>query len=163
MFINNGDAVLGLPIYLMVAIISAAAVIAMLVLSMHHITTESQTYQVEYEIQRIISEAENMFEYADSGTMVTLNIDFPQDMKFMVFGGLPENNGLPPTILTLNENTSNNYYFVMNNGRTTTGHTHVRFSGEQTNEISILRPGTYDLKLELVKENNGKTYVKIFH
>lgn len=54
---------MGLPIYLIVAIIIATAVIAMLVLSMHHITIESQTHQVKYEIQRIISEAENMFEY----------------------------------------------------------------------------------------------------
>ena len=63
MFLNNKDAIMGLPIYLIVAIIIATAVIAMLVLSMHHITIESQTHQVKYEIQRIISEAENMFEY----------------------------------------------------------------------------------------------------
>ncbi len=64
MFLNNKDAIMGLPIYLIVAIITATAVIAMLVFSMHNITIESQTYQVECELQRIISEAENMFEYA---------------------------------------------------------------------------------------------------
>ena len=64
MFLNNKDAIMGLPIYLIVAIITATAVIAMLVFSMHSITIESQTYQVECELQRIISEAENMFEYA---------------------------------------------------------------------------------------------------
>ncbi len=160
---NDEKAVMGLPTYLLVAIITSAVIIAIFSMSIYNISKDIQYQNVKNEMDKILSEAENMFEYADSGTMVTLNIDFPQDMKFMVFGGLPENNGLPPTILTLNENTSNDYYFVMNDGRTTTGHTHVRFSGEQTNKISILYPGTYDLKLELVKENNGKTYVKIFH
>ena len=160
---NDEKAVMGLPTYLLVAIITSAAIIAIFSMSIYNISKDTQYQNIRNEIDKILSEAENMFEYADSGTMVTLNIDFPQDMKFMVFGDLPKNNGLLPTTLTLNENTSNNYYFVMDNGRTTTDHTHVRFSGEQTNEISILYPGTYDLKLELVKENNGKTYVKIFH
>jgi hypothetical protein len=160
---DDEKAVMGLPTYVLVAIITSTAIIAIFSMSIYNISKDTQYQNVKNEMDKILSEAENMFEYADSATMVTLNIDFPQDMKFMVFGDLPKNNALVPTTLTLNENTSNNYYFVMNNGKTTTGHTHVRFSGEQTNEISILYPGTYDLKLELVKENNGKTYVKIFH
>ncbi len=160
---NDEKAVMGLPTYLLVAIITSAAIIAIFSMSIYNISKDTQYQNITNEVDKILSEAENMFEYADSGTMVTLTVNLPQNMKFMVFGGLPENNGLAPSTLTLNEVTSNDYYFVMDNGRSTTGHTNVRFSGEQTNEISILYPGTYDLKLELVKENNGKTYVKIFH
>lgn len=161
MFINNDDAVLGLPIYLMVAIISAAAVIAMLALSMHHITTESQTYQVEYEIQRIISEAENMFEYADEGTLVTVHVEFPDSMSFVVFGDLPENGGAEPDDLTLEENTSNNYYFVMNDGTLLTYHSIARFSSDDETTIALFHSGVYDLTLELYY-TGGKTYVKIY-
>ena len=161
MFINNDDAVLGLPIYLMVAIISAAAVIAMLVLSMHHITAESQTYQVEYEIQRIISEAENMFEYADEGTLVTVHVEFPDSMSFVVFGDLPENGNAEPGDLTLDENTSNNYYFVMNDGTLSTYHSIARFSSDDETTIALFHSGIYDLTLELYY-TGGKTYVKIY-
>ena len=161
MFISNKDAILGLPVYLIVAIITATAVIAMLVLSMHHITTETQTHQVEYEIQRITSEAENMFEYADEGTLVTVHVEFPNSMKFAVFGDLPKNGNSEPVNLTLDENTSNNYYFVMNDGTRMTFHSNARFCGNDETTIALFHPGIYDLTLEL-QFVGGKTYVKIY-
>ena len=161
MFIINKDAIMGLPIYLIVAIITATAVIAMLVLSMHHITTETQIHQVEYEIQRIVSEAENMFEYADEGTLVTVHAEFPNSMKFVVFGDLPKNENSKPVNLTLEENTSNNYYFVMNDGACMTFHSNARFCGNDEATIALFQPGIYDLTLEL-QFVGGKTYVKIY-
>ena len=161
MFLNNKDAIMGLPIYLIVAIITATAVIAMLVLSMHHITIESQTYQVECELQRIISEAESMFEYADEGTLVTVHVEFPDSMKFVVFGGMPENRNAEPVDLTIDENTSNNYYFVMNDGTLSTFHSIVRFSSYNETTIALFHPGIYDLTLEL-QYVGGKSYVKIY-
>ena len=161
MFLNNKDAVLGLPIYLIVAIISATAVIAMLVLSMHHITKESQAHQVEYEIQRIISEAENMFEYADEGTLVTIHVEFPDSMKYTVFGDLAENGNAEPVDLILDENTSNNYYFVMNDGTLMTFHSNARFSGNDITTIALFHSGVYDLTLEL-HHTGDTTYVKIY-
>ena len=161
MFPNNKDAIMGLPIYLIVAIITATAVIAMLVLSMHHITTETQIHQVEYEIQRITSEAENMFEYADEGTLVTVHVEFPNSMKFVVFGDLPKNGNTKPVNLSLDENTSNNYYFVMNDGTISTFHSIVRFSSHNETTIALFHPGIYDLTLELCYVG-GKSYVKIY-
>jgi len=161
MFLNNKDAIMGLPIYLIVAIITATAVIAMLVFSMHNITIESQTYQVECELQRIISEAENMFEYADEGTLVTAHVEFPDSMKFVVFGDMPENRNAEPVDLTIDENTSNNYYFVMNDGTLSTFHSIVRFSSYNETTIALFHPGIYDLTLEL-QHVGGKSYVKIY-
>ena len=161
MILNNNDAVLGLPIYLIIAIVSAATVIAMLVLSMHQITIESQTHQVEYEIQRIISEAENMFEYADDGTLVTVHVEFPSSMKYVVYGDLAENGNVEPINFSLDENTSNNYYFVMNDGTRMAFHSNARFSSNATTTIALFPSGVYDLSLEL-DTTGDKTYVKIY-
>jgi len=161
MFMSNKDAIMGLPIYLIVAIITATVVLAMLVLSMYNLSTETQTHQVEYEIQKITSEAENMFEYADEGTLVTVYVEFPNSMKFVVFGDLPKNRNSEPANLTLDESTSNNYYFVMNDGTCMTFHSNARFCGNDETTIALFYPGIYDLTLEL-QFVGGKTYVKIY-
>jgi len=82
-------------------------------------------------------------------------------MKYLVFGGLPQNGIAEPTNLTFKENTSNSYYFVMNDGRILTAHSPVRFSSDDINEIAVFYPGVYDVTLELDKVDGG-TYVKIY-
>ena len=156
------EAVMNLPIYILVAIIVAAASIAVFSIAIHNIWLDSQIHQIKCEMDIIVSEVENMFEYADEGTMVSVHTDFPPSMRFIVFGGLPKNGDFELDSITLDENTSNNYYFVMNNGRIFTYHSNARFSGKNHNEMAVFHPGVYDLKLELVKESDGKTYVKIY-
>jgi len=160
--IDDKKAVMGLPIYIMVAIIVAAAIIAILLIGIYNVSLDSQFYKTQQEINKIISEAENMFEYADEGTMITIHSEFPSSMKFAVFGGLPKNKMNELNDLTLDDNTSNNYFFVMNNGKILVSHSNARFSNKNTDQISVFYPGVYDLKLELVKEFDGKTYVKIY-
>ena len=161
MVLDSKDAIMGLPIYLLVAMVTATVVIALLVLSMYNITIELQINQVEYEIQKIASEAENMFEYADEGTLVTLHVEFPDSMKFAVFGNMPENKNAEPTNLSLHDTTSNNYYFVMNDGTFASYHSNARFSGCNETTIAIFYPGIYDLRLELCTIG-GNSYVKIY-
>jgi hypothetical protein len=158
----NKEAVMGLPIYIIVAIVVATAIIAILSISIYNASLDLQFHKTQQEINKIVSEAENMFEYADEGTMITIHSEFPSSMKFAVFGGLPKNKTNEINDLTLNENTSNNYFFVMNNGKISIHHSNARFSSKNTGQIAIFYPGTYDLKLELVKETDGKTYVKIY-
>jgi len=160
--LKNKEAVMGLPIYLMVAIIVAAAIIIILAISIYNVSLESQFHKTQQEINKIVSEAENMFEYADEGTMITIHSEFPSSMKFAVFGSLPKNKTNEINDLTLDENTSNNYFFVMNNGKISIYHSNARFSSKNTDQIAVFYPGTYDLKLELIKESDGKTYVKIY-
>jgi len=155
-------AALGLPAYIMVALVVSAAVIAVFSLSIYNIWLDSQFHQVGYELNKIVSEAEDMFEYADEGTMVTVHVEFPGSMRYIIFGGLPCDSGSIPVSFNLDENTSNNYCFVMDDGRISILHSNARFSGNKTDEIAVFYPGVYDLKLELVKGLNGKSYVKIY-
>jgi len=160
MIIKNDEAAIGLPVYVMVAIIVGSIVFAAFALSIYNIHKDAQVDIVAAEIEKITAEAENMFEYADEGTQVTIHVDFPNSMRFMVFGSLPTDGISEPSDLSLNEDMSNSYYFVMDDGTIKTYSSNARFSGESTNEIAILHPGSYNLKIELV-ESEGKSYVKI--
>jgi hypothetical protein len=158
---RNDYAIMGYPVYLLVAIIVASVIIGLIAISVYNIWMDSQRHQVEYVTDSIISEAENMFEYADEGTVVSVSVEFPSSMRFVVFGSLPEQGTATPTDFTLDENVSNNYYYVMSDGSCATFHSNARFSGEQTNETAVFYPGSYDLTLELVKVE-GRSYVKIY-
>ena len=159
--INNNRAVIGMPVYLLVAIVVAGVIIGLFALSIYNSIKNSQTEQIKSEIEKIISEAENMFEYADEGTLVTVSVDFSNSLKFAVFGSMPQNGVLKPTNYNLDEKMSNNYYFVTDDGTVSSYSSNARFSSQDTSSIAVFGPGVYDLSLELEKKG-GKTYVKIY-
>jgi hypothetical protein len=158
---DNRNAVLGQPFYLLVIIIVAASIIVVLICSLQQIMINSEIYHVEHEINRIETEATNMFEYANDGTTITLHLSFPTSLRHIVFGALPTNTTTDPSLLTLDENTSNNYYFEMNNGIVQTYHSNARFCDKNLTRIVVLHPGEYTLTLELCSYEE-KTYVKIY-
>lgn len=150
--------VVGQPIGLLVILIVASVIIASLCLSIPNLIKESQIQNVECEVDRILIEATNMFEYADNGSIVTIPVEFPTSMQFVVFGYLPRNGTNEPVNLTLEEKTSNNYYYVMNDGTLRTFHSNARFSNYNMTQIAIFHSGNYDITLELC-QMGGKTYV----
>ena len=159
--IERKEAVIGMPIYLMVAIVVASLITGIFAFSIYASIKKSQTDEVKSEIEKIISEAENMFEYADKGTLVTVSVDFSNSLKFAVFGSMPQNGALKPTNYNLDEKMSNNYYFVTDDGTVSSYSSNARFSSQNTSSIAVFGPGVYDLSLELEKKG-GKTYVKIY-
>jgi len=122
---------------------------------------DAQVDIVRAEIEKITSEAENMFEYANEGSLVTVHVNFPDSMGFLVFGDLPENGVLEPTDHSLDEGTSNCYFFVMEDGTVETHSSNARFSGASVDEIALLGPGSYDVRIELERVGD-KSYVKIY-
>jgi len=155
---NHG--VLGLPTYLLVTLVVAAAILAVFSFSLVTLWNDTQLYQVSRELDKLVTEAEAMFEYADEGTIVTMNLELPSSLHYVVFGGLPTSIVSEPASLSRNETTSNNYYFVMDNGQFQTFHTHARFADKTISQVVLLYQGSYDVRLELVKYG-GKTYVTI--
>jgi len=160
MLIYNNRAVVGFPIYLLIVIMTSSLIIGLLTISVLNMINQSKDDAIKKEIEKILSEAENMFEYADSGTLVNMKIDFPDNLNFVVFGSLPDGINKPSNF-SLDENTSNNYFYVLDDGTINSYSSHTRFSGNSTREISVLYQGSYDLILELEKEG-GKSYVKIY-
>lgn len=154
-------AVVGMPVYLLVAIVISCFVFGFFAVSIYRMNEEAQTNAVRAELEKITSEAENMFEYANDGSLVTVKVNLPDSLGFVVFGSLPEGGGVRPVDKNLDERVSNCYYFVMDDGTICTYSSIARFSGENVDEIALLEPGCYDVRIEL--ENvGGKTYVKIY-
>ncbi len=106
-------------------------------------------------------EAENMFEYADSGSKIKVDINLPNSMRYAVFGAMPENNFSKKINVLLDENSSNNYYFVMQKNDCYSYSSNSRFCGKRVEEIAVLHPGKYSIYLELVFVG-GISYVKIY-
>jgi hypothetical protein len=161
MFSLDENAVIGQPIYLLIAGIVSAVIIVLFLISFQNVIGESQIHMVDHEIDKILTQSTTMFEYANEGTFVSVHVDFPSSMRFIVFGSLPQNGTQQPTNLSLNETTSNNYYYVMADGTIRTGHSNARFSADNKTQVALLHSGSYDLNLELFSDGE-KTYVKIY-
>jgi len=158
---KNEQAMIGHPIYLIIVLVVVTTILTIFSLSIFSTTQQSHWYQIQSQINKIESEATNMFEYADEGSLRTLHVDFPSSMRCLVFGSIPKNGNLMPTNHTLDEDSSNNYYLIMDEGTIYTYHSNARFSGINETTFAVLSPGSYDLTLELVKWEE-KTYVKIY-
>jgi hypothetical protein len=161
MKVFNDRAVIGMPVYLLVAITTSSIIIAVFSSSIMHIIHSTESDSVKKEIEKIVSEAENMFEYADSGTLLTINVNLPSSLNKLVFGSIPQKNIFDEENIIFDENTSNNYFFVMNDATLNIYSSNARFTGKNIGEAVVLKPGCYNLAIELVK-NEGKTYVKIY-
>jgi len=155
-------AVLGLPFYLLIAIIITGAILSVFALGLQNIITDSTIHQVEQEINKITTEATNMYEYANEGTNITVHVEFPSSLRCIVFGALPKNGTAEPSLITFDENTSNNYYFVLKDGTVRSYHSNARFSTPDFTHSVILHPGVYTLTLQLCFYE-GKSYVTIYY
>ena len=159
---SDDDAVMGQPIYLMVAVIIASVIVASILFGLYDVTSKSQNHIVNHEIDKILVKSAMMYEYADEAALVTVDVEFPASMRFIVFGGVPQETlTQPPHNLSLNESVSNNYYYVMDDGTVHMGHSNARFSAQNTSQIAVFQPGSYTLRLELYSIE-GRTYVKVY-
>jgi len=152
------DAVIGQPIGLLIILLIAGVIISMLFLTVPTLLRDSEQQKVEGEINRILTEAMNMFEYADNGSVLTVPVQFPSSMRYLIFGSFQRNGTNEMMNLSLDEKTSNNYYYVMNDGNVRIFRSNVRFSNHNMTEAAIFYSRTKTITLELC-QREGKTYV----
>jgi hypothetical protein len=152
------QAVLGQPAGLLIVILVAGVIFTVFCLLTPALLSDAQLHHVESEINKILIEAAMMFEYAESGSRVTVHVEFPESLRFIVFGHLPSTITGEPANQTFDETTSNSYYLVMNDGTIRTYHSNVRFSNQDMTRWMLFRSGTYDITLQLCRKE-GVTYV----
>ncbi len=157
-FSKNQYAVMGQPLRLVVVLIILTAILIVLSLSLENLIVNSHVHHIDQQVQVILKEAATMFEHADEGSYVALHVTFPPTLRWVVFGHLPRNNTLLPVNQTLDENTSNNCYYVMTDGTMRSFHSNARFSDCAMTRVAVFYPGAYTITLELHKQD-GKTYV----
>ncbi|MEM4258349.1 MAG: hypothetical protein QXL17_04265 [Candidatus Thermoplasmatota archaeon] len=150
-----------MPMYLTVALIVAAVIIATFTIGIYNMITTSQAHAIEYELSKIVAEAEHMYQYADEGSMVTVDVTFPATLKYAVFGSTPLPGGQEPTNRQLNPATANNYYYVLSDGTVSPFHSPVCFSSEDPTKFAVVYAGNYRMCLEL-KKIGAVSYVSIY-
>lgn len=159
-FSKNNYATVGQPFRLVVVLIIVSAIIMVFGLSLENLIADSQVHQIEQQVQEILSEASIMFEHADEGSKVILQVNFPTTLRCIVFGHLPSTGTLYPVNATLDENTSNVGYYVMTDGTIRSFHSNARFSDTTMTKIVVFYAGMYTITLEL-GTLGGKTYVTL--
>ncbi|MFA5101936.1 MAG: hypothetical protein WC525_02165 [Candidatus Thermoplasmatota archaeon] len=152
------QAVLGQPMGLLIIILVAGVIFTGFCLFTPMLIRDAQLNQVESQIDKILIEAATMFDYAEYGSRVTVHVEFPESMRFIVFGHLPSTIMSEPANQTFDETTSNNYYLVMNDGTVRVSHSNVRFSNQDLTRWMLFRSGAYDITLQLCQKE-GVTYV----
>jgi competence protein ComGC len=155
---RNNTAVVGKPIALLVILIIAGVILTLFFLMIPDLIKETQRQNVEGELDKIVVEATTMFEYAENGTCKTIAVKFPSSLRFVVFGSAPTHGTNEPTNLNLDEHTSNNYYYVMDDGTIHPFHSNARFSNHNMTQIALFHPGSYTITLRLC-EKGRNTYV----
>ncbi len=159
-FSKNNLATLSQPLRLVVVLVIVTVIIMVLSLSLENLIAESQVHQIEQQVQKILREASTMFEHADEGSTVILQVNFPATLRCIVFGHLPRTGTLEPVNTALDENSSNVGYYVMTDGTIRSFHSNARFSDNTMTQIAVFYQGTYAITLELCKLG-GKTFVTL--
>lgn len=143
---KNEKGVFELPMQYTVAIIVASIAIAIISFAGYQLWKDMQVKEAVKEVDKIVKEAELMYNTADEGTVQTIDINFPSGMKKVVFG-------------SSDPYAANLYYVLMDWGENKSFHAHnVRFMGNSNGRV-ILYEGVNRVTLELM--NNGGKYVKI--
>ena len=156
--IKNRSAVLAQPFRLVVVLFIASAIIFLFSLILPALLADTQFQEIDKEIDSILLESASMYEYAYEGSHVTLYVNFPATLRYIVFGSLPAATSVEPVNRTLDENTSNNCYYVTNDGTIRSFHTSNRFSSYNMTEFCVFHSGSYKITLEL-RQKEGQTYV----
>jgi hypothetical protein len=154
----NKNAVVGQPIAFLVVFIIAGVILTLFFLSIPGLMKETHQQQIEAEINKIAVEASTMFEYTENGTSKSIPVKLPSSLRFIVFGSTPTQGTNEPTDLRLDERTSNNYYYVLNDGTIRLFHTTARFSNHNMTQIVIYHPGCFTITLQ-TRQTEGNTYV----
>ena len=156
-FLKDDRAVEGLPVRIVVAVIIFSVILGLSGKAAFEFINDTKEKKLTGELDMIEKRAAVMYVQGGardiddpedlSGTVESIKVNIPDYAAFVVFGGMPG--------VAAGERTDNIYYYVLNNGRVQAKSSIARFLGP-----AVFYPGEYELKLELVRNNNG-TFVKI--
>ncbi|MBN1860767.1 MAG: hypothetical protein JW840_04815 [Candidatus Thermoplasmatota archaeon] len=154
-------AVLNQPLTLFVILIITTVILIVFGLSTQNFIRDSQLQHLEEQVHTILLETANMFEYGTNGTFVCISVDFPQSLRCLVFGFLPQNEIINPSDVLFDDNTSNSCYYILDDGTVRTFHSHVRFSNRNMTRCVVFFAGRYDISLQLCQKE-GIPYVAMW-
>jgi len=142
---KNGKGVFELPIQYLIAAIVAGVVIFLVSMAAYNMWKEYEIKKVINEVKKIVDEAEAMYSTSIEGTKITLDVNLPNSVRKVVFG-------------SEDERLRNHYYILMDWGVNKSF-----FAKNAEFSKAILYEGKQSVVIELVKNEGGERYIKIYH
>jgi hypothetical protein len=150
-FIKEQSAIVGLPVYLLVVIVAFSVAILFLSNITHESLTDQGYLRFSGDIHQLVSSASQIYSYADTQAVVTVDLDVPRSIQMLVLGGLPGTN----TSILHNDATSANYFYLLTDGSIVVNHASVRFCGANETCWAQFSPGHYHVTLQMLTTTEG--------
>lgn len=167
--LDNDSAVIGMPMRIVVTVILLSVIIGLSAKAVSSFISDQKEKKLKGELDLIDKRASVIYLQGGardindpgdlSGTVENIHVEIPDNAAFVVFGAMPpSDNDIP----VWNPHSDNVFYYVLRDGKVETKSSIARFSSNCTglDRPLVLKPGEYDLTMELVKNDNG-TYVRI--
>jgi|GEM_PF-1354607 len=139
--------VIEMPIQHIIAITIASIAVAAISFAGYQLWRDMQVKEAIKEVDKIVEEAELMYNSADNGATQTIAVDFPPGIEKVVFG-------------SANPSNSNHYYILMDWGENRSFYAkYVHFTGNNGGK-AVIYSSVRSVTLELFCHGEDK-YVKI--
>lgn len=170
-FSNKKHALIEISFNLVIIVVILTLVIALLLNGLLYSINESELNQINKQIDTIISEGEHMSSLASSGSNKTINVYFPQKLKWAVFGkkinnevSINNNELIYPNLSISNKKEQNEglyYCYLLKDGTFDLGQTDIQFRSNNISEAAILFSGNYQVIMQLKQTQKGNCYVQL--
>jgi hypothetical protein len=158
--IKNEWGIIGLPVYLVIMVIIVSCVIGILSYGIQEFQMTMQSQQIDNQIDMIISQAELLYASSFEGSSIVLEVEFPDYLDSIVFGGCLTGNSSIEDMYIHNDRTEKTCCYLLDDNQMNIRHTSIRFVGENITKPSILHEGGYLIRLETIIIS-GDSYIKI--
>jgi hypothetical protein len=167
---NSEEGADALPMRFAAAAVLMGIIVALSATALADFTRDAQVKRFSADLSALEARASAMYQQGgardisiigdNTGTKEIVTFNVPDGVECVVFGAMPpQNRGLPIHTSPIE---SNIIYYTTYQGVTQTLSSKAKYAAlPGLDEPIVLMPGSYELILELVKDNNG-TYITLF-
>ena len=169
MLINNEVGADALPMRFAAAAVLMGIIVALSATALADLTRDAQVKRFSGDLSALEARASAIYQQGgardvsdvgdNTGTKEIVTFNVPDGVECVVFGAMPSHSGELPIRTGAHE--SNIIYYTTYQGVTQTLPSKAKYAAlPGLDEPIVLMPGSYELTLELVKDNSG-TYITL--
>jgi len=163
LLINNEVGADALPMRFVAAAVLMGIIVALSVTALADVTRDAQVKRFSADLSALEARASAIYQqggardvsnvWDNTGTKEIVTFNVPNGVKYVVFGAMPPHSGGLPIYAGSHEN--NIIYYTTYHGVTKTLPSKAKYAAlPDLDEPIVFMPGSYELTLELVKDNN---------
>ncbi len=170
MWINDEVGADALPMRFAAAAVLMGIIVALSATALADLTRDAQVKRFSGDLSALEARASAIYQQGgardvsdagdNTGTKEIVTFNVPDGAECVVFGAMPPQGGGEPIRTSPHE--SNIIYYTTYQGITKTLPSRAKYAAlPDLDEPIVMMPGSYELTLELVKDNNG-TYITFY-